>query len=91
MTVEITLDKSTIKHGEDITIIIKKSSFSDNQLSLTIHDESDDSIYAIGISGDKNHDMIIIPSIDMENWDFGKYFVRIFGAKDSCSFELINS
>ena len=90
MTVEITLDKNTIKHGEDITVLIKRDDSSDNQLSLTIHDESDDSIYAIGISGNNTLDAIVIPSIDMENWDYGKYFVRIFGAKDSCNFELIN-
>jgi hypothetical protein len=90
MTVEITLDKNTIKHGEDITIIIKKDDSTDNQLSLTIHDESDDSIYAIGISGDKNLETIVIPSMDMAKWDLGKYFVRIFGAHDSCSFQLIN-
>ena len=90
MTVEITLDKNTIKRGEDITVLIKRGDSSDNQLSLTIHDESDDSIYAIGISGNNILDTILIPSIDMENWDYGKYFVRIFGAKDSCNFELIN-
>ena len=90
MTVAITLDKNTIKHGEDITVLIKRGDSSDNQLSLTIHDESDDSIYAIGISGNNILDTILIPSIDMENWDYGKYFVRIFGAKDSCNFELIN-
>ena len=90
MTVEITLNKNTIKHGEDITILIKRDDSSDNQLSLTIHDESDDSIYAIGISGNNTLDTIVIPSTDMENWDYGKYFVRIFGAKDSCNFELIN-
>ena len=90
MTVKITLDKNIIKHGEDITVLIKRDDSSDNQLSLTIHDESDDSIYAIGISGNNILDTILIPSIDMENWDYGKYFVRIFGAKDSCNFELIN-
>ena len=90
MTVEITLDKNTIKHGEDITVLITRGDSSDNQLSLTIHDESDDSIYAIGISGNNTLDTIVIPSIDMKNWDYGKYFVRIFGAKDSCNFELIN-
>ena len=90
MTVAITLDKNTIKRGEDITVLIKRDDSSDNQLSLTIHDESDDSIYAIGISGNNTLDTIVIPSTDMENWDYGKYFVRIFGAKDSCNFELIN-
>ena len=90
MTVEITLDKNQIKHGEDITVLIKRGDSSDNQLSLTIHDESDDSIYAIGISGNNTLDTIVIPSTDMENWDYGKYFVRIFGGKDSCNFELIN-
>ena len=90
MTVEITLDKNTIKHGEDITIIIKKDDSTDNQLSLTIHDESDDSIYAIGVSGNKNIDRVVIPSIDIEQWDCGKYFLRIFGSKYSSSFELIN-
>ena len=90
MTVEITLDKNQVKHGEDITILIKRDDSSNNQLSLTIHDESNDSIYAVGNSGDKNLDTIVIPSMDMDNWDNGKYFVRIFGAKDSCSFELIH-
>jgi uncharacterized protein YfaS (alpha-2-macroglobulin family) len=89
MTVEITLDKNTIKRGEDITILIKKNDSSGNQLTLTIHDESNDSIYAIGISGDNTQDTRVIPSADMEDWDYGKYFVRIFGAKDSCNFELI--
>ena len=88
MVVEITLDKNTIKRGEDITILIKNDS-SSNQLTLTIHDESNDSIYAIGISGDSNQDTKVISSADMENWDYGKYFVRIFGSKDSCNFELI--
>jgi len=90
MTVEITLDKNKIKRGEDITVLIKRGNPSDNQLSLTIHDESDDSIYAIGISGEKHLDRIIIPGADMGNWDSGMYFVRIFGAKDSCSFKLID-
>ena len=88
MVVEITLDKNTIKRGEDITILIKNDS-SSNQLTLTIHDESNDSIYAIGISGDSNQDTKVISSADMENWDYGKYFIRIFGEKDSCNFELI--
>jgi hypothetical protein len=90
MTVEITLDKNKIKRGENITILIKRDDSFDNQISLTIHDESGDSIYAIGVSGDKNQDTIVISSMDMENWDDGNYSVRIFGAKDSCSFELIN-
>jgi len=89
MTVEITLDKNTIKRGEDITILIKKNDSSGNPLTLTIHDESNDSIYAIGISGNNILDTRIIPSTDMEDWDYGKYFVRIFGEKDSCNFELI--
>ena len=89
MTVEITLDKNTIKRGEDITILIKKNDSSGNQLTLTIHDESNDSIYAIGISGDNTLDTRVIPSADMEDWDYGKYFVRVFGAKNSCNFELI--
>jgi hypothetical protein len=90
MTVEITLNKKIIKRGEDITIIIKKNDSSDNQLTLTINDESNDSIYAIGISGDNAFDTRVISSKDMEDWDYGKYFVRIFGAKDSCNFQLIN-
>ena len=90
MTVEITLDKNKIKRGEDITVLIKRGNPSDNQLSLTIHDESDDSIYAIGVSGNKNIDRVVIPSIDIEQWDCGKYFLRIFGSKYSSSFELIN-
>ena len=90
MTIEITLNKNKIKRGEDITVLIKRCDNDDNQLSLTIHDEFNDSIYAIGICSNKNLDSIVIPNLDMENWDFGKYFVRIFGAKDSCSFELIN-
>ena len=89
MTVEITLDKNTIKRGEDITILIKKNDSSGNPLTLTIHDESDDSIYAIGISGNNILDTRVISSKDMEDWGYGKYFVRIFGAKDSCNFELI--
>ena len=52
MSFEITLDKNTIKRGEDITILIKKNDSSGNQLTITIHDESDDSIYAIGVAGD---------------------------------------
>lgn len=90
MTVEITLEKSIIKYGEDIIVLIKRIDSSDDPLSLTIHDESDDSIYAIGISGEKHLDRIIIPAADMGNWDSGMYFVRIFGAKDSCSFKLID-
>jgi hypothetical protein len=89
MTVKITLDKNTIKRGEDITILIKKNDSSGNQLTLTVHDESNDSIYAIGISGDNNQYTRVISSADMEDWEYGKYFVRIFGAKDSCNFELI--
>ena len=89
MTVEITLDKNTIKRGEDITILIKKNDSSGNQLTLTVHDESNDSIYAIGISGDNTLDTRVIPSADMEDWDYGKYFVRLFGEKNSCEFELI--
>ena len=76
--------------GQSMPLILVLYLSQKNQLSLTIHDETDDSIYAIGISGDKNLDTIVIPSMDMDNWDYGKYFVRIFGAKDSCSFELIN-
>ena len=90
MTVEITLEKSIIKYGEDIIVLIKRIDSSDDPLSLTIHDESDDSIYAIGVSGDKNIDRVVIPSIDIEQWDCGKYFLRIFGSKHSSSFELIN-
>lgn len=90
MVIEITLDKNTIKRGENITILIKKNDSSDNPLTLTIHDESNDSIYAIGISGDNPLDTRVISSTDMESWDCGRYFVRIFGAKDSCNFELIN-
>ena len=89
MVVEITLDKNTIKRGEDITILIKKNDLSGNQLTLTIHDESNDSIYAIGIPGDNILDTRVISSTDMEDWDYGKYFIRIFGEKDSCNFELI--
>ena len=89
MVVEITLDKNTIKRGEDITILIKKNDSTGNQLTLTVHDESNDSIYAIGISGDNTQDTRVILSADMEDWEYGRYFVRIFGAKDSCNFELI--
>ena len=89
MAVEITLDKNEIKRGEDITILIKKKDSSANQLTLTIHDESDDSIYAIGVSGDSTLDTRVISSVDMEDWDYGKYFVRMFGEKNSCEFELI--
>ena len=89
MSFEITLDKNTIKRGEDITILIKKNDSSGNQLTLTIHDESDDSIYAIGISGDNVLDTRVISSTEMKDWDYGKYFVRIFGEKNSCDFELI--
>lgn len=89
MAVEITLDKKIIKRGEDITILIKKNDSSGNQLTLTIHDESNDSIYAIGVSGDDNQDTRVISSTDMEDWDYGKYFVRLFGEKNSCNFELI--
>ena len=78
MTVEITLEKSIIKYGEDIIVLIKRIDSSDDPLSLTIHDESDDSIYAIGVSGNKNIDRVVIPSIDIEQWDCGKYFLRIF-------------
>ena len=89
MVVEITLDKKIIKRGEDITILIKKNDSSGNQLTLTIHDESNDSIYAIGVSGDDNQYTRVISSTDMEDWDYGKYFVRLFGEKNSCNFELI--
>ena len=89
MSFEITLDKNRIKRGEDITILIKKNDSSGNQLTLTIHDESDDSIYAIGISGDNVLDTRVISSTEMKDWDYGKYFVRIFGEKNSCDFELI--
>ena len=89
MSFEITLDKNMIKRGEDITILIKKNDSSGNQLTLTIHDESDDSIYAIGISGDNVLDTRVISSTEMKDWDYGKYFVRIFGEKNSCDFELI--
>ena len=89
MSFEITLDKNMIKRGEDITILIKKNDSSGNQLTLTIHDESDDSIYAIGISGDNVLDTRVISSTEMKDWDYGKYFVRIFGEKNSCHFELI--
>ena len=89
MAVEITLDKKIIKRGEDITILIKKNDSSGNQLTLTIHDESNDSIYAIGVSGDDNQYTRVISSTDMEDWDYGKYFVRLFGEKNSCNFELI--
>ena len=89
MSFEITLDKNTIKRGEDITILIKKNDSSGNQLTLTIHDESDDSIYAIGISGDNVLNTRVISSTEMKDWDYGKYFVRIFGEKNSCDFELI--
>ena len=89
MSFEITLDKNRIKRGEDITILIKKNDSSGNQLTLTIHDESDDSIYAIGVSGDNVLDTRVISSTEMEDWDYGKYFVRIFGEKNSCGFELI--
>jgi|TARA_B110000263_G_C14964505_1_gene354160 hypothetical protein len=89
MVVEITLDKNKIKRGEDITILIKKGDSSGNQLTLTIHDESDDSIYAIGVTGDSTLDTRVISSADMEDWDYGRYFVRMFGEKNSCEFELI--
>tara|TARA_B110000467_G_scaffold144497_1_gene147326 strand:+ start:190 stop:462 length:273 start_codon:yes stop_codon:yes gene_type:complete len=89
MAIEIRLDKNTIKRGESITILIKKNDSLSNQLTLTIHDESNDSIYAIGIPGDNILDTRVISSTDMEDWDYGKYFIRIFGEKDSCNFELI--
>ena len=90
MTVKITLNKSQIKHGEDITILLKREDQSDNQFSLTIHDQEGDSIYALGVTGDKQTDSIIIPSEDIINWEKGKYFIRIFNAKNSQSFELVD-
>ena len=90
MTVKITLDKNTIKHGEDITILIKRGDQSDNEFSLTVHDESGDSIYAVGVSGDKIRDSVVIPSEDIINWEDGKYFIRIFGLENTHSFQLVD-
>ena len=90
MAVEIRLNHEKIKRGEDITILIKRGDQSDNEFSLTVHDESGDSIYAIGVSGDKNRDSIVIPSEDIINWEDGRYFIRIFGVKNTHSFQLVD-
>jgi len=90
MTVKIALNREKIKHGEDITILVKRENQTDNQFSLTIHDQDGDSIYALGVSGNKEIDTIVISGEDMINWEKGEYFIRIFGVKDSLSFELVD-
>tara|TARA_B110000438_G_scaffold26420_1_gene25152 strand:- start:1306 stop:1578 length:273 start_codon:yes stop_codon:yes gene_type:complete len=90
MTVKITLNKAKVKHGEDLIIVVKREDQSDNQFSLTIHDQEGDSIYALGISGSKQTDTIVIPNEDIINWEKGEYSIRIFGVKNSLSFELVD-
>ena len=90
MTVKIALNKSQMKHGEDITIEVIRENQSDNQFSLTIHDQNGDSIYALGITGDKQTDSITIPGENTANWEKGEYIIRVFGVKESQSFELVD-
>jgi hypothetical protein len=90
MTVKIRLNKSQMTHGEDIIIEVIREDQSDNQFSLTIHDHEGDSIYALGITGDKQTDSIIIPGENTINWEKGKYSIKVFGIKESQNFELVD-
>ena len=90
MTVKIRLNKLQVKHGENITIEVIRENQSDNQFSLTIHDKEGDSIYALGITGDKQTESITIPGESTINWEKGEYFIRVFGVKESQSFELVD-
>ena len=90
MTVKIRLNKLQVKHGENITIEVIRENQSDNQFSLTIHDQEGDSIYALGITGDKQTESITIPGESTINWEKGEYFIRVFGVKESQSFELVD-
>ena len=69
MTVKIRLNKLQVKHGENITIEVIRENQSDNQFSLTIHDKEGDSIYALGITGDKQTESITIPGESTINWE----------------------
>jgi len=90
MTVKIRLNKLQVKQGENITIDVIRENQSDNQFSLTIHDQEGDSIYALGITGDKQTESITIPGENTINWEKGEYFIRVFGVKESQSFELVD-
>ena len=90
MTVKIRLNELQVKHGENITIEVIRENQSDNQFSLTIHDQEGDSIYALGITGDKQTESITIPGESTINWEKGEYFIRVFGVKESQSFELVD-
>tara|TARA_B110000438_G_C15314709_1_gene436883 strand:- start:159 stop:431 length:273 start_codon:yes stop_codon:yes gene_type:complete len=90
MTVKIRLNELQVKHGENITIEVIRENQSDNQFSLTIHDKEGDSIYALGITGDKQTESITIPGENTINWEKGEYFIRVFGVKESQSFELVD-
>ena len=90
MTVKIRLNKLQVKHGENITIEVIRENQSDNQFSLTIHDQEGDSIYALGITGHKQTDSITIPGENTINWEKGEYIIRVFGVRESQSFELVD-